>query len=287
MKQMQFGFRQISLVLIAALAGCGNVQAETPQTFTEKMMQQFQDASPSVKFSIKEDLVLSRKGGEWEEGEINLHRIFYFCQNNPAKDCDDLKSEFVKNLASASPSTFGPSDLRVIVRDEEYMDYLRGVFSKGDSEAGSLISEKIGDDLYAILAFDSTNAIQLATTKHIKEFSYTSDAAWQAGLKQTRAILPEFPSQKQLLNSAVAFEDQEYLASMLTFRDEWREISDAVGKDLFVTAVSDQFLFVGKMPDGAKLDDFKKTVREDCDAQPRCISPNIYRFANGSWTLAR
>ena len=66
----------------------------------------------------------------------------------------------------------------------------------------------------------------------------------------------------------------------------WRGIAAEAGPDLFVTAVSDHFVFVGSMPDGARLEAFKQTVREDCAAQQRCVSPNIYCFRDGRWMIA-
>ena len=56
---------------------------------------------------------------------------------------------------------------------------------------------------------------------------------------------------------------------------------------LSVTAVSYRFVLVCTLPSGPKLEDLRQTVREDCDAQPRCVSPNIYRFRDGQWVIAR
>ena len=102
----------------------------------------------------------------------------------------------------------------------------------------------------------------------------------------TYAHLPKLPITNLLEKDAVAFEAKEYLGSLLTQREKWAVWSKAVGPEMFVTVVSDQFVFVGKLPNGPKLDQFAKTVADDCSHQQRCISPHIYRFSDGQWVVA-
>ena len=84
----------------------------------------------------------------------------------------------------------------------------------------------------------------------------------------------------------VVYELPEYAASLLARPDQWRALAEAVGPDLFVTAVSDQFVFVGMLPPGENLEGFRQTVRDDCASQERCISPNLYRWRDGRWIVA-
>src|SRR5690606_9417433 len=102
----------------------------------------------------------------------------------------------------------------------------------------------------------------------------------------TKEILPPLPSSKQLRESAIAYEDEEYLTSLLVDLSAWEEIAREVGPDMFITAVSDQFVLVATMPAGKNLEDFRRTVADDCAAQERCISPDIYRFREGKWVVA-
>ncbi|WP_260581625.1 hypothetical protein [Sphingopyxis sp. PET50] len=110
--------------------------------------------------------------------------------------------------------------------------------------------------------------------------------AWNRGWRQTVAILPVFPDPEKFREQAMAFESDQYLASLTADLATWQKVSDAVGPDLFMTVVSDQFVFAGPMPDGPGFEKFRQTVEEDCRAQPRCVSPNIYRFRDGRWVIA-
>lgn len=91
------------------------------------------------------------------------------------------------------------------------------------------------------------------------------------------------PTAVQLRKSAMAYEDAPYLGSLVIDTNAWAKVAAAIGPDVFMTVVSDQFVFFGQMPDGAGLESFKKTVADDCAARQRCISPHLYRFRDGQW----
>ena len=77
----------------------------------------------------------------------------------------------------------------------------------------------------------------------------------------------------------------DYTASLLLDRKAWAGLAKAISDDLFVTVVSDDFLFAGIRPDGHDMDTFRPVVIKDCAAQSHCISPHIYRIRDGRWTI--
>ena len=254
------------------------------RAFAARMLKELQAAAPDKEMRIGVDDPLTievKQDGEWGEASINLHRLEAYCASATAEDCDAVAADFARRITADLPE-FAAADLRVIVRDEVYLDYILETLPADTTPP----HRQIGEDLFAILAFDSPEAIALAPPGELSDLGLDDDAAWELASAQTRVILPSLPDGADLARSAVAFEDYEYLPSLLTDIEAWRDIAAEAGPDLFVTAVSDHFVFVGVLPDGPDLERLKRTVREDCAAQERCISPNVYRFRDGRWVIA-
>ncbi|WP_260581626.1 hypothetical protein [Sphingopyxis sp. PET50] len=60
--------------------------------FRIEMIAAFEKAHPGVAFVPGDEaLVVNAKGGDWDGRIINLHRIYLYCQNAAADDCDMVK----------------------------------------------------------------------------------------------------------------------------------------------------------------------------------------------------
>jgi hypothetical protein len=275
--------RLAALLILLLCAGCAPAKA-TEDQFRHDMIERFRKQQPQVKFEIgDEPLVVSVDGGADASGTLNLHRIFQYCQNASAGDCEAAKKEFVEK-SSTKPPPLTSASLRIVVRDAVYVDYIGQLEAKAGNRQA--IRRQIGDDLFAILVSDGPNTIALVGDTSLAELKLSEAAAWDIGWRQTQSILPKIPFAADLEKSAAAFESEEYLASLAADLPAWQKISDALGDDLFLTAVSDQFVFAGVMPDGPDFEAFRKSVAEDCRAQQRCVSPNLYRFRKGRWVVA-
>lgn len=273
----------VVLPVLAWPAAC--FAAPTPDQFAADMLARFQAAEPDGDFSVSADEPLVIKASEGNGGEpaqINLHRIYGYCLNASAEDCEATKAEFAQKTLSGAPDVKSGA-LRIIVRDKAYLDYALGVWSDGKPH---VLYRHLGADLYALLAFDGPDSIGLTTVDQLKSLGLREEAAWPLAMQQTKAVLPEIPSDILAKHQAVAFEEHELLGSLLADLEIWKGISATAGPDLFVTVTSDGFVFAAFMPDGPDLTKFSKTVREDCDMAPRCISPHIYRFRAGKWEIA-
>lgn len=283
--------RCAAMAIVGLLAlGCppSYAQAQSEAVFAADMRQRLQTKLADGKVSPDKGETLTARitGGEWDGALVNFHRIYLYCQTASAADCEATKTEFFDRALVKPPSVTAGS-LRLIVRDAQYVAYVRGLPSNADGSKIEMIAEQIGDDLWALLASDSAQATALVPESELKKLGMTRAEAWARAERQTREKLPPLPTVEDLGKNAVAFQDHEYLGSLLIDRAAWARIAAAVGPDLFVTAVSDGFVFVGTMPDGPRLDDFRKTVADDCAHQQRCLSPNVYRFREGRWVPAK
>lgn len=280
------GVRGLGVMLVATAALFSCAASETEADFTEALLTRFERAYPSAKFEIEEPLVVRRNKGGENELAINLHRIWEYCKNVP-DDCERVRAEYIEKIAAIDEPKPEPGQFRIIVRDQQYVDNLDAMAKQNPDKPVTSLYERIGDDLYAILAADYPGSIALVGQERLNELKLANSAAFAQAFRQTQAALPAIPTPASIQLEGAVLEGKEYLATLLYDRAAWRGVSDIVGPDMFVTVVSDKFVFAGILPDGERLERFAKTVEEDCKVQERCVSPNIYRFRNGRWVLAR
>jgi hypothetical protein len=281
------GYMKAMTVGLALLVAACSPATASETEFTKQMLAKFQQQYPRSKFDVLEQLTLRKDAGLDSEAHINLHRIWLYCQNVP-EECDRAKTDYVRKTSTELPAEATADQLRIMVRGEDYINYVRGLETDAKKDLGpSSVYEKIGDDLYIVVAADYKDRIGLVGEKRLRELKLDRNAAFKLAAEQTRPSLPTIPNPSHFKTQATAFEGEAYLSALLYDRDAWRRISDEVGPDLLVTVVSDQFVFAGLMPDGPKLEDFKKTVIEDCAQQERCISDKVYRFRNDRWVISR
>lgn len=279
--------RAILMLLAFAMGSSVYAQAVAvgdEQQFSEDMLTRFAEADPSLRFVIAEPLVLSVEQGDGQQGAVYLQRIFQFCLQASVADCESSKAIFVRHMM-ARPVPPSRATLRVIVRDTEYVNGALEIYSRG-SQAIRPLTRSIGDDLHAVIASDSPTQIAIITTVILADIGLTEEEAWEVAYTNTAAALPAIPSAEQLQANWVGYRLPEYAASLLANPEGWRPLSVAIGPELFVTAVSDQTVMVGLLPAGPELEQFKQAVRDDCAAAERCISPNLYRWRDGRWTIA-
>lgn len=278
--------RCFAFFLLLSIASACSAQSYDPDTFRDEMIARFSASNPEAKFSRgAEPLVIDVKGGALDGGTINLHRVYTFCLTATVEDCESERKNLADNLARGAPEPTKES-LRIVVRDQQYLDYLQDMQAKEGKGSERALYRQIGEDLYAFVASDDATTIAIVTTQQLDDMGVTANEAWALADHNTKAIIPTLPEPAKLKSEAMAFQGFPYLSALVADLDGWRRISDAVGSDLFMTVVSDQFVFVGLMPD-KNVAQFKVTVEEDCSAQPRCVSPNVYRFRDGHWVVAR
>lgn len=280
--------RLLSTLLLAMLGTSCLAKPPTQDAFIADMKRRLQRNQPGIQFTSAagDPLSLNVSGDPEREGDmVNLHRIFGYCQTAEPADCEEAKAEFAKKI-TLRPNNVTTESLRIIVRNAEYLDSVVQ-YGREAKEPFTIVYKQIGDDLFAILASDMTEAVALVRTKDLKLIGLSSKGAWAQGWEQTRKALPPLPAPKELKRSAILFEDHEYGSTLLVDLKGWAGLAKVIGPDLFVTAVADHFVYVGTMADGPVLDKFAKAVAEDCQHQQRCISPHVYRFREGRWIIAR
>ncbi len=272
-----------AIALLAAPAMAQDRSAE--REFAESVVPQVARVLPDVTIApdADEPLQLNLSGHpEWDDASINLHRIYNFCLSATKEQCQTEIEGLLTVLAQDAPE-YGPENLRIIVRDADYWSYVLEAWPEGEMPA----YQQIGDDLFAILALDSTSAITIAPLQDVEEMGLSLEQAWDTAWQQTRSAIPNVPIDEasDLTEGMVFFEGEEYVASVLYDLENWQKMAEQLGPNMVVSAISDQFAVLGII-EPSLLDGFKEAVRGDCDSAPRCVSPNVYQLRAGMWRLA-
>lgn len=279
----------IALFFAALLSAAGPAFAQTgpearafAQGALPKIRAVFPDAEIEQEPGEPLQINITRKD-DTDPVMMNLHRVFGFCQNVPAAECEAELNGLIGMLAKAPKMPQGKAgNLRLIVRDEQYWNYVLG--TKLDPLPPH---RQIGDDLFAILVFDSPEAIALASADQIAELGLSTENAWLFAERQTARIIPGLPEDGARIEGLTVFQGEEYTGSMMAYPDRWEALAAANGPDLAVIANSDQFVVAAVVPDGAELEKYRGLAEDQCRLSPRCISPNVYRWRAGRWVIAR
>lgn len=265
-----------------ALAQAGSQARAFARDALPKIRAAFPDAVVAQEPGEPLQINITRKG-ETEPVVLNLHRVFGVCQNVAEDVCEAEVAGLIGILAKSPKAPEGEAaNLRVIVRDGQYWNYVLG------TRLDPLPPHRqIGDDLYAILAFDSPEAIALAPADRIAELGLSPENAWLFAERQTARIIPALPEGGAQLEGLTVFQGDEYTGSMMAYSAQWAVMAEANGPDLAVIANSDQFVVAAVVPDGAELEKYRGLAEEQCKLASRCISPNVYRWREGKWVIAR
>lgn len=286
--RIRAGLTAAAVMLAFAGAPLAAQPTDDDRAFAEQAMVEIAAALPDAAISMAPGDPLQiniKRATEAESGEINLHRLRGFCRTISAADCAAEQTRLINVLVNAA-SRRAPKagDLRIIVRDTQYWDYVARTLGKdGDLP----LHRRIGDDLYAILALDSPEAIQVAQREAVADLGLEPDEAWTQAVDQTRLVVPALSTNERIAENLFVFEGNEYTGSMLANGDSWAVLAARNGPDLAVIVSSDQLVIAGIVPSGPDLAQFESLAREQCDIAPRCISPHVYRWQGGMWVIAR
>jgi hypothetical protein len=264
---------------MALMVAASGQAATGEREFAEQMIERMRAAGSTLDLRVSERdplIIEMTYDGAEESDDFDLHTFYKVCAEASPEYCDRFLDSMV-SLATTMPPALTAENLRVVVRQRDYLDRV------GPRRP---LSRQIGEDLFALLAFTSADLIVFANRQDLRALGLDAAAAWQLAGEQTRAELPELPTDVDLAEHVIGYEDYDLLPSLLAQTAGWRGIARKAGPDLFATATSDASVWVGMMPDGPRFEELKRVVRSECEALTECISPNVYRFRDGRWVIA-
>lgn len=272
----------------AVIASDASAREIDPKAFSAETIKIAGKLLPGMKITaaLDDPLKLTVKGrGPKDEWTIYLDRVLRYCMQASPSDCNSMRKDFITKISAPAPQTTMRS-LRFVVRPNDYAAAIRAQLGPDDPEMAAMM-RPIGDGLTMIIVTDAKDTIGYITPKELDDLGLTPQQAWDLALPHTRSVIPPIPTASAVKAQWQVYNGGDYLGSMLGLTEDWVELAQAVGPDLFVTVVADQLVVVGILPDGPQLDRLAADAAADCNAAPRCISPHVYRFREGRWIIAK
>ena len=278
--------RLLALLLCLAAAALPAPAAAAPDQadFTRQMAERFRAALPDREIEITEPLQL-RIAGDPDHMLVNVGRIFNFCENASAEECEASAAHLVAESVESFLSLDAPiarEQLRVAVRHTDFCDHA-DQSTRSASEPPVLLIRPVAPQLCATVMADYPNRMRAIRNDELEGLGLDADSAWALAERQTFADLPQPDRLEGLATGLVAVTEFDYVPSLLLDVEGWRRAAAAVDGDLIVAVPSDGLLVAGPRAVITDMPGFQATTGDNFDTAERGISPLVYRWVNGTW----
>lgn len=272
-----------SLVLALSLLCLSSASsAQTKEVdFTLRMAARFRSALPGRTIEVSEPLQL-RLAGKGEPSEINVGRIFNYCANATAADCETSIAEFVAGMTEAYQNLDKPitrDQLRLVVRSSDYCEYIEQSFPQDKPRP---VMRPFVSGLCTLLMVDFPTRTQTASAENLTEIGLELEPAWALAERQTLAGLPTPATIEGLSKGIAAVAGFDYATSLMLNEKGWRAAAARHGE--LVAAVPDgNVMIVARFAKVGDLAEFKAVVRRHFETAERGVSPTVYRWGASGW----
>ena len=245
------------------------------------MAERFRSALPKRKVEVIAALQL-RISVEPNTSEIDLGRMFNFCENAGAEECEASIDHFVTSQAEAietldAPIT--PDQLRVVVRHSEYCDAIHGGRPPVSAEPAT---RPFVSGLCTLIVADFPNRTRSLSPDQLGEMGLDLDAAWTLAERQTLADLPRPDAIEGLEERPVAIVGLRYIPTLLLDTEGWRAAREKYG-DLLAAAPASDEMIVAQAQSVEDLESLRAVARRQFETAERGVSPMLYRFGAMGW----
>ena len=269
------------LILLAFLIPQPALALPSQDEFTRSMAERLRIAFPGRTIEIAEPLQL-RVLTEPDPTLVNVGRLYNFCANATAEECEASIAQFVTGSAEAARivnATITREQLRIVVRNVEYCEWT------GSDRPSTLIYRPYLAGLCAAIMADFPDTIRAVPAEDLAAMGLTTEAAWTLAERQTLAELPSPETLEGLGESVILVSGYDYVTSLLLNAEGWRRARERYG-DLLVAVPASDTVVVARAA-VVDADDLQTPVTRHFETAERGISPILYRFGPEGWTPAR
>jgi hypothetical protein len=248
--------------------------------FTKYVAKRLRKELPGEKVRVKGLLTVTV-----ERTNVNLDRIFLFCQRNQ-EGCAAEVATYVKSVADirAGRGTEPTKEaIRLIVRSAAYV---RQVQQIPGAETGIKVKQLV-EDLFAIPVLDRPRSTRLVTVEDHARLGMTADEVYEAGVANLRKILHPLPARAMRRGEIGAVTSDYFAPGRLVLHDSWRQIAEAQ-KGVLIVAVpaADRVLYVSD--DSAEfIGALRTVVREVSKQSSNPLSEQLLRWTPSGWEIVK
>lgn len=270
----------LALLLVAAAPA-------RPVELAHRVAAAIRVAHPDATVTIVDPHSLTAKLKGQEPLTINTDRVDQYCATSSAAECEDERAAFVRNMLAALVEhydRFDPSQLRVILRADEYVASYRELLAQ-NKRGAQLITRPAAPGVTAMLAADFPTTTRMVDSTDLDKLGLTNETALALGEKQTIAALPPVPRLSEIQGKLIAQSGYDYGASVMLLPERWHDLADASQGTLFVAIPSDGEVLVGTAT-SAELPKLRAAVAESLAHARRAVSGLVYRWSPQGWVVA-
>ena len=195
------------MIVMALLCGAaGHAAPRSEKAFAADMLRRLRTAMPgkSLTFDAVDPLAITiGRDGPPTLDRINLHNVYNACQHATAIECRRNKADFV-SMVTHPMAPVTAAALRLVVRHADYVAAANAEVA--DDPDRRPVAERIGDDLYAVLASAGPMITMLVSRAMLVKLKLTPATAWARAARQTAAELPPIPTRAMMKGGGVGVE---------------------------------------------------------------------------------
>jgi hypothetical protein len=273
----------LALFFLGIASAASATERPTQDSLTRDMAARIRQALPNHEVETTGPLTLRlmRPGGAGTT--VNLDRVWRVCQTGDAEACEGSIANFVGAAHElVSNPDFTRAQLRVMVRSEQYCMEIRRIYSERQRAAQT---RSLPGALCVVLVADAPNTMRVLGDDDLADLGLASADAWSMGERQTLANLPS-PTSLTFENGLAVVAERDYVPSLILASDGWRSLAAAHG-DVLMAVPKDGVMIVLRASETGDLSRLRQFVADDFANGERGISPDLFRWTEQGWAVAR
>jgi hypothetical protein len=275
------GWLALPFVLLVSVPACTEPALETA-AFGQDIVQRIHSRYPEAKVGIVDELSATISFAGTEPVTMNFDRIFAFCKSAEAADCEGQKQKFVESVRDATTTPeITRESLRLIVRGSDYLTELARL---GRPDNPPPIQRPISEGIGMVLMADFPRTARTVSSGDLKKLKLAEEDALRLAREQVVSRLPEVPNASELATGKLLAIEAEYAESLLLKAESWKKLNAETRGMLLVAVPGANLLLVGMGTDTEAMP-LAQVVASLTAESPRPISPYLYRWRNGAWSV--
>ncbi len=276
------------LFLVLSLFATSALAQEIPideAGFTKSAAERVQQELPDYSVRPGRLLTLEGKRADGEStGQINLDRIYVFCQRDQA-NCDDALSQFASGVGEAIREKNLPIDksmVRLVIRPTDYVEGIRKQMGSGQA---ALFSRPIAPGLSVLPVLDYTRTVRFVGENDLVKLGVKEDDLFEIGRQNLESTTQPFTevAPVPVANSFGIISDEDYASSRMIFHEEWGEIAKKVGGNLVVMIPAPDTMLYGDGSSNAGIDVLRRFARNVANQSTRPLTLSMWRWTPSGW----
>jgi len=278
------------LCLFILIAGC---KKEEPQdSLARKVEARIKSLAPKFKVEISDPATLKVKTDQDLEATISLDNLKLACQSDPPA-CPQMTGNFSEKIVSSLKAAQGPAEIkpemiRAVLKNQEYMDGLAGVYKQSPPEKraeNKIVSKKFMAGLHIVYVIDSPGSMRQLSVGDMQDLKLTPEKVHELALANMEKALGEIPraDAPELPGLFVVTAGDSYEAARFLLHKKWEKIAKEIEGDLIVAIPTRDLVFFTGSADENRVRILFEMAKRVVDREPYALTDKLFKWTPGGW----